>query len=86
MNLKLDIQPDTQAKLSARATAAGKDVESYVLEVIQEKLAEEVTQSASRRLHGEEWHASLDALLSSLPKISHTVDDSREAIYEGRGE
>mgnify|MGYP001607512009 CR=1 FL=1 len=38
MTLKLDLGPDLEAKLRARAAAAGKDPEAFALHALQEKL------------------------------------------------
>jgi hypothetical protein len=40
-----------------------------------------------RRLSHDQWQEKFDAFVASIPKTNATfVDDSRESIYEGRGE
>lgn len=38
------------------------------------------------KLSGEEWVHAFREWIASLPRTNHFVDDSRESIYEGRGE
>ena len=39
MNLQIHLRPELEAKLRERATAAGKDVEAFALEAVEEKLS-----------------------------------------------
>ena len=43
-------------------------------------------QPRKRQLSPDEWIADLKAWSDSHPPVHHFVDDSRESIYEGRGE
>jgi hypothetical protein len=43
-------------------------------------------QPSKPKLSGEEWAQAFRELAASHPRTTHFVDDSRESIYEGRGE
>ena len=83
MNLILHLPAPLEAKLREQAKAAGKPLEDVVLEALQEKLIPD----EEGRLPRDKWHARFEAFLALLPRTDATfVDDSRESIYEGRGE
>lgn len=85
MNLTLHLTPETEAKLREQAAQCGKSLETLALEALEEKLADE--DASSRMLPSEVWTARFDEFLATLPRSNATfVDDSRESIYEGRGE
>jgi uncharacterized protein (DUF1778 family) len=87
MNLQLTIPAEDEARLRERAAAAGKPVEEFVLDAVAEKLADSsAPKVAATPLRGKDWQREFDALLAAAPKVAHVVDDSRESIYEGRGE
>jgi len=52
---------------------------------VSEKLAD-VQSSPIKRLRGAEWRQDFYLLLTTVPQVTHFVDDRRETIYEGRGE
>jgi hypothetical protein len=83
MNLTLHLSAELEAKLREQAKAEGKPLEDVALEALQDKLVLE----EEGRLPRDKWHARFDAFLASIPHTNATfVDDSRESIYEGRGE
>ncbi|HEY2840380.1 MAG TPA: hypothetical protein VGJ26_14585 [Pirellulales bacterium] len=85
MNLILHLTPETEARLKKQATLTGRSPEELALEALQERLASDVlpqeSLSASSRIaQFREW-------LSEHPESSVArLDDSRESIYDGRGE
>ena len=84
MTVTLSFPPEVEAKLREQAAAQGKDVETVVREAVEAKLAEGsagVPVTAADR-----WEAEFDAWVAGHRPVSHTVDDSREGIYAGRGE
>ena len=84
MHLTLNLNSETAAKLSEQAALRGKQPEELVLEAIDEKLSDD---SSASRLSGQRWQTRFDAFLASvLRTAASAVDDSRESIYEGRGE
>ncbi|RIK73843.1 MAG: hypothetical protein DCC68_24200 [Planctomycetota bacterium] len=84
MILNLHVPVEKEAKLREAAAAAGQDVETFVLNAVDERLSEEVPTEP--RLSKEDFQAWLDNLIAMHPQVTHFVDDSRESIYEGRGE
>ena len=83
MTIRLDLSPETEAKLREQARASGKDVEGFVREAVEQKLASAPAASLTpeQRLQlFREW-------VASHPKRPGVhMDDSRESIYAGRGE
>lgn len=83
MNLRLPQSLETTLK--AQATAAGKDLEAFVVETLELALsqsAEEPKASASHELFRE----SLQRVIDLHPRGNASMDDSRESIYAGRDE
>jgi hypothetical protein len=85
MNLILHLTPETEAWLKEQANLTGRSPEDLALEALQEKVAYEsepgTALSPSSRL------AEFRAWLSSHPaSTARILDDSRESIYDGRGE
>ncbi len=87
MALYIQLPAETEAKLREQATAAGKELDRYVVEVVEEKLASSSgSTSGSGELTPEQWSAEWHAWAASHRKLNHTVDDSRESIYAGHGQ
>jgi hypothetical protein len=91
MTLNLKLSNEAETKLREQAKAAGKDVEGYVRDTIEEKLAlapaNLQTQTSSPPNAKDEWLARFDSWVNSHPiRPNVELDDSRESIYAGRGE
>lgn len=88
MTLHIDLDPETEAKLQARANAEGKAVDAVVQEAVKAKLSSPLTESVDPNdLPYDEWLKRWRAFVDlPRPPITWFVDDSRESIYEGRGE
>ena len=56
------------------------------MRALHETLAAEQSTKTRAVQNGEGWAARLDSWIASHPVVSHLVDDSRESIYDGRGE
>lgn len=88
MALNISLGKATEEELRRRAAAAGKKPEDFAVEVIEENLSsssgEAVEQDAPRS--SSERVADLLKWVQSHEPVGHPVDDSRESIYEGRGE
>lgn len=83
--LQIPLSPETEAKLRERAAAAGKDLATFIQDVVEEVAVGEngaAADALSPTQWSEEWHA----WAASHRKLDHVVDDSRESIYSGRGE
>ncbi len=89
MTIHIPISPQTEAKLREQAQALGKDITSFVLEVLEEKLACSASAQGEENredLPAEQWIIRLREWASSHAPLPYEADDSREGIYEGRGE
>lgn len=89
MTIQIPISADTEAKLRKQAEAAGKDITSFVLEVLEDKLDLEmhtINKDGHEDLPANQWIARLRRWTSSHRPLPYEADDSRESIYEGRGE
>jgi hypothetical protein len=82
MNLILQLTPETESQLKEWTALTGKKPETVALEALQEKLSGEDPQvrHADPLVEFQKWYAAHPASEAT------TVDDSRETIYEGRGE
>ncbi len=86
MTLSIDFSPETERTLRDRAAAAGQDLATFVKEAIAEKLEQEEKEQPSLPASHAEFRKRLADWIELHPVLDHAVDDSRESIYEGRGE
>jgi plasmid stability protein len=85
MALQLELAPDLEAKLRERAAQSGRSPEAFVLEALREDLAAGAEPGES--LSPSSRLAELNDWFTSHPTSKAAVlDDSRESIYNGRGE
>jgi hypothetical protein len=80
MTIKLELKPDVEASLAARARARGVPLDAYLQSVIEQMALEESTPPASF----EEFRATLDALAEMGRNLPHlpSAASSRESIYQ----
>ena len=84
MTIQVELNPETEARLAARARAEGMPVERAAARILEEAMASRF--AAPRNLSITEFHAMLASLaegsegLPNLPTQSFT----RESFYEGR--
>lgn len=84
MTLHIELSPQTEAKLRERAAASGKDIGSYALDAIEQRLAADPgngSVATSPRQGGEEWFARFNEWVAAHPRRALLADDSRDAIY-----
>ena len=90
MTLQIPLSPETEAKLLERAASEGKDPATFVVEAIQQKL--DGSNGSGTRPTLEDRTAAWDRFVTHMRQWTqnlppgHRIDDSRETIYEGRGE
>jgi hypothetical protein len=82
MTVTLHLQPETEQKLRDKAARAGQTLEAY----LEQLAAASVGSSGAAHLSAEEWIAEFRAWVASHKPLATLADDSRESIYEGRGE
>jgi hypothetical protein len=80
--LLISLSPSAEARLRQQATARGYDVGLYAASLIEQAVNNDdnVMPSADQR------RALWRAWVQSHAPVHHIVDDSRDAIYEVRGE
>ena len=84
MTIRLELNPETEARLKAEARAKGLPVETVAEQLLKEALTE---RAGSRgRLSVEEFHRMLDAMAEGSEKLPDlpTESFSRESFYEDR--
>lgn len=87
MTLQIELSPDLEAKLRERAAAVGKDVTTFAREALEETVSLHADTGGSRpRRSTKRRVEEFLAWAASHRPLGHIVDDSRESIYEGRGE
>ncbi len=86
MNITVDFPTSIERVLQQQAAAAGKDVSAFIREVVTEKLVSVPKPVRQRRMSHEAFARRLDEWIALHPVLDHAIDDSRESIYEGRGE
>lgn len=86
MNIQLNLPADYEQALQQQAAAQGRDVDTYIQDLVTESLADEVESRRKKTKKRGDFVEWLDAWIARHPKLDHAVDDSRESIYEGRGE
>ena len=83
MTITLSFSASTEAELKRQAAANGRDVVEYVTNIVEQAVNGE---PGAQKLSPDERAARWRKWAESHPKIEHYVDDSRESIYDGRGE
>lgn len=85
MTVTLELKPEIESRLNAKAKSLGLTIETFLLEVIEENLDEEHEEKPFyETATDEEWEAALDSLAEYSDEIPETWDDSRESIYAER--
>lgn len=83
------LQPVVLTRLAAHARRAGKTVNDLLTELLDERetvMQQQKEQMPSETATPEEWSRALRAWAASHPVSTVIADDSRESIYEERGE
>ncbi len=86
MTLQIPLTPEMVAKLRERAASAGKDLQTFVREVLEEEIATGAAADAEGTLAPERWSREWRAWATAHPKLDHIANDDRGSIYAGRGE
>ncbi len=102
MNVRIELPTNIEMVLQRRAAAAGKDLVTFLRQVITESEESEVAEptsegtlaaapltnlAAHNRLESQtEFQSQLRGIIARHGIQNGQVDDSRESIYEGCGE
>lgn len=84
MNLQVKLPEALEFALKAQASAARKDVESFVLEALELALSHGTQVESAATLSHEQFCERLQQVIDLHPRGSATMDDSRESIYAVR--
>ena len=82
MALTLKLSPETEKKLREKAARAGQTLEAC----LEQLAAESSAGGSAATLSAKEWAVQFRAWIESHKSLATAADDSRESIYEGRGE
>lgn len=85
MCLNVSFPREIENILRIRAAAAGKDVETFVQEIVTSEMADERLPNPNARSH-QTFVTELRAMIERHGIKNGKIDDSRESIYAGRGE
>ena len=91
MTLCISLSPTSEAKLREHAAAAGEPIESLAARIVETAMQQSngVPLAAPQGLSPADAQRQRDALRAWAElgrPTGHPLDDSRESIYEGRGE
>ena len=84
MTIRVELNPETEARLKAEAHAKGLPVETVAEQLLKEALTGRAESHG--RLSVEEFHRMLDAMAEGSEKLPDlpTESFSRESFYEDR--
>ena len=84
MTIRVELNPETEARLKAEARAKGLPLEKVAELLLKEALAERT--SSLGRMSVEEFHRMLDAMAEGSDRLPDlpTESFSRESFYEDR--
>jgi hypothetical protein len=83
MNITIHLAPEIEQRLREKAGQRGQSLQEYLQRLAEESLGNE---HMPQPLSAEQWEAQLRAWVASHADWPAEFDDSRESIYEGRGE
>jgi hypothetical protein len=81
----LEIKPETAEMLAAQARSRGLSVDDYLRTLLPSANGDFDEQPLYQSATPEEWVRAFREWAASHPALA-IADDSRESIYEGRGE
>jgi hypothetical protein len=85
LSLSVSFPTEIESVLRQRAAALGKDVDTFVREIVIEEVADMPAIENCAVSHTE-FMERLDAMIQRHGIRNGNFDDSRESIYSGRGE
>jgi hypothetical protein len=86
MSVTLELKPEIEERIRAKAAEQGLPVEKFLEAVIEDDISRGSQLPFHETATPEEWEAALDRFIHSpsFQNISWPVDDSRESIYRER--
>jgi plasmid stability protein len=89
MPVTLNLSPEAEERLKARAARIGQTLESYLRVIVERDLMDPEATPESDQMRfatPEERAKAFIAWTDSFPPVKHFVDHSRESIYFGPDE
>ena len=79
VTLTMDLKPEIEAGLLARARERGVSLDSYVQELLEQLASAPIPQTLS----ADVWDQAFDEWIESSPAVPHLPDEAlrRESIY-----
>jgi len=84
MTVTINLPSGAEQKLREAAARRGLTLEGYLEHLVIASAGTDIAPASEKT--AEEWVAEFRAWAASRTPVTHFVDDSRESIYEGRGE
>jgi hypothetical protein len=87
--MKLRLSDEASEKLARRAAESGRDLAAVASDLIEQAVsvpAPNDSTAAQRVAAWDRWVATMREWGQNHLPAGHVVDDSRDSIYEGRGE
>ena len=88
MSVTLNLTPDVERKLQEKVAQNGQTLEEYLENLARQSAADAASPAplSPSQLSADQWVAAWRAWVKGHPPFPVLADDSRESIYEGRGE
>jgi hypothetical protein len=86
MSAPFEIKPETAEMLTAQAKAHGVSVDDYLRSLLPPTNGHAEEKPLYETATSEEWVSAFREWAASHPVLPVFADDSRESIYQGRGE
>jgi hypothetical protein len=83
ISMKIDLPPETEASLAARAAAGGMSLPEYVARRLREEVTQDIANTLSPAERAAAWREAAKGLPSTPPLSDEAI--SRESIYSARG-
>lgn len=83
---RLEVKPETAEMLAAQARSRGLSVDDYLRTLLPPANGDFDQQPLYQSATPEEWVRAFREWAASHPALPAIADDSRESIYQGRGE
>ena len=79
VTLKIDLKPEIEADLAARARTRGLSLGAYIQEMIEQLAG----TPAGSRLGIDDWEEAFEQWIESSPDVPHLPDEAlrRESLY-----
>jgi hypothetical protein len=85
--ISIELTNELEQRLQHRAAERGIDVARVAAEILNDGLYDPAMAANADNLPYEIWCERFEAWIKNVPQVNTGfVDDSRESIYQGRGE